>query len=81
MSLIKYIDENILKLDLFKPIEKEEIEVPKEIKLLAEKRWEAKKNKDFATADKIRDELLEKWWKVLDKKEGYELVNSEQWII
>ena len=77
MSLIKYIDENILKLDLFKAIEKKEIEVPEEIKQLAEKRWEAKKNKDFAIADKLRDELLEKWWKVLDKKEGYELVKSE----
>ena len=35
-----------------------------------EKRNEAKKNKDFALADKIRDELLEKGIKLLDTREG-----------
>ena len=34
------------------------------------KRNEAKKNKDFATADKIRDELLEKGIKLVDTREG-----------
>ncbi len=74
LNLIKYIDKNILKLDLFKLLEQTEIEIPEEIKNLAKKRWEAKKNKDFVTADKIRDELLWKWWKMIDGKELYEIV-------
>lgn len=41
-----------------------------------EERKQAKKNKDFATADKIRDELLEKGVKLLDTREGttFELI-------
>jgi len=57
ISLIRYIDENILKLDLFK---KQQIQIPDEIKQLAAKRWEYKKQKDYKNADKIRDLLMEK---------------------
>ena len=41
-----------------------------------EERKEAKANKDFAKADSIRDELLEKGVKLIDSREGttYELV-------
>ena len=45
-------------------------EVDEEIMKKIEKRNEAKKNKDFALADKIRDELLEKGIKLLDTREG-----------
>ena len=71
IALIKYIDENILKLDLFK---KQQIQIPDEIKQLAAKRWEYKKQKDYENADKIRDLLMEKWYKILDKKDGYEIL-------
>lgn len=69
LSLIKYIDDNILKLDLFKKQEQEEI--PEDVKILAEQRWQAKLNKDFETADKLRNEILEKWYKILDSKDSY----------
>lgn len=41
-----------------------------------EKRKEAKKNKDFVTADKIRDELLAKGVKLIDTRDGttFELI-------
>jgi cysteinyl-tRNA synthetase len=71
LSLIKYIDDNILKLDLFKKQEQEEI--PEDVKILAEQRWQAKLNKDFETADKLRNEILEKWYKLLDSKDSYEI--------
>ena len=45
-------------------------EVDEEIMKKIEERNEAKKNKDFALADKIRDELLEKGIKLLDTREG-----------
>ena len=49
----------------------EEVPVPDEIMDIARKRWEAKKAKDFASADKLRNEALEKGWIILDKKDGF----------
>jgi cysteinyl-tRNA synthetase len=57
-----------------KLLEKEEEQkVPEEIKDLAEQRQRARKEKDWAKSDKLRDELVEKGWKILDTKEGYTL--------
>ena len=41
-------------------------------------RAEAKKNKDFLTADKIRDDLLIKGIKLIDTREGtsYEVIRD-----
>ena len=41
---------------------------PENIKELFEKRNESKKNKDFKKADELRDELLEKWYKIIDDR-------------
>jgi len=51
--------------------EKSTVEVPVEIAALAQKRWEAKQNKDWGAADALRNELLEKGWKILDSKDGF----------
>jgi cysteinyl-tRNA synthetase len=49
-------------------------EVPGEIQELARKRAEARKNKDFAASDALRDEIAAKGWEVMDKPGGaYEL--------
>ncbi len=45
-------------------------EIPEEIRELAEKRAEAKKAKDWNTADTIRDTLTQKWWKMIDEAGG-----------
>ncbi len=45
--------------------------VPPEVLELAEKRREARKNKDFATADAIRDRLKELGWVVEDSPDGF----------
>lgn len=55
-----------------------EAEVPHEIAELAQRRWDAKSNKDWATADQIRDELLEAGWLVKDSKEGFTLAKSTE---
>ena len=47
-------------------------EIPPDINELAEKRWQAKQDKDWDAADRLRDELLEKGWKILDRKDGYD---------
>lgn len=49
------------------------IEVPVEMIALAQQRWDAKKSKDFAKADELRQAVEAKGWKILDSKEGFEL--------
>ena len=40
---------------------------------MADQRWQAKQAKDFAGADKLRDELSSKGWLVVDRPDGYSL--------
>jgi len=47
-------------------------EIPPDVNELAERRWQAKQDKDWDAADRLRDELLEKGWKILDRKDGYD---------
>ncbi len=66
---IKKIDE-VFGLKLF---EKEILEIPAEIKSLAQERLNAKKEKDFKRSDELRDKLNSLGWNIKDTKEGYEL--------
>jgi len=75
LSLIKYIDDKIFKLDLFK--EQKKVEIPEDIKQLAKQRWQAKQDKNWNLSDKLRDELLNKWYNILDKKDGYEILTNK----
>lgn len=51
----------------------EKLEAPEEICVLGQKRWEAKNSRDFALADSLRVEIESKGWKVLDRKDGFDL--------
>jgi cysteinyl-tRNA synthetase len=53
-----------------------EFDIPKEILEIAEKRFQAKQNKDWNTADKLRDELSSKGYKVVDSKDSYQVVEA-----
>lgn len=53
--------------------EEKSAEIPEEIVTLAELRWQAKQNKDWASADKYRAEILEKGFVILDAKDGYKI--------
>ncbi len=53
--------------------EDKQVEVPEDIRDLAEKRWQAKQAKAWAQSDALRDELLGKGWEIKDDKEGYQL--------
>lgn len=50
------------------------VEVPGDIRALAEARLEARANKDWAASDELRDQLVSRGWTVKDVKGGYELV-------
>ncbi len=49
------------------------IEVPDEVKVIAEQRWQAKLAKDWATADALRAKLTALGYTVKDAKDGYEI--------
>lgn len=51
----------------------ENINIPEEVKLLAQKRWEAKQNKDFVLSDNIRNEILKLGYNIKDTREGYNI--------
>jgi cysteinyl-tRNA synthetase len=54
-------------------ISKEATEIPADIQALADTRWAARTNKDWATSDKLRDELSAKGWTMKDGKDSFEL--------
>lgn len=68
LKLIKSFDK-VLSLDLIKE-EKLDLDLTNYIQEQIKLRNEAKKNKDFVTADKIRDELLKKKIVLKDTREG-----------
>jgi cysteinyl-tRNA synthetase len=47
--------------------------LPAAIDSMARRRWEAKKARDFATADRLRAELAAAGWSMLDGKDGYKM--------
>ena len=57
--------------------EKIETDIPEEIRILTEKRNEAKKKRDFKSADEIRDEIKQKGYEILDTKDGIQIKKSD----
>ena len=49
---------------------------PAEILALAQQRANAKKNKDWATADALRNQIDAAGWTILDSKDGYKIVKK-----
>ena len=76
LSLLKELEDKVLKVWLFDPVIEESVEVPEEILHLAEARKQAKTDKNYALADQLRAEILEKWWEVKDSKDGFELIKK-----
>ena len=76
MELLKKFD-TVLSLELCDEYTKNET-IDVEIQELIEKRTQAKKNKDYDLADKIRDDLMKKGIKLIDTREGtsYEYIKD-----
>ena len=47
--------------------------IPEEIVSMAEQRAQARKNKDFALADRLRDEIKQKGYEVKDTPDGMKI--------
>lgn len=67
-ELIKKFD-SVLSLDLDKN-DKEDINIPEDIKLILNERKDARKNKNFTKSDELRDKLKELGYIVKDTKDG-----------
>lgn len=52
---------------------KNKTDIPKEVTDLAQQRWQAKKNKNFALADEIRAKITDLGYVVKDTREGFEI--------
>jgi len=53
--------------------EKNTEDIPAEVKAIAEERWTARTNRDWAKSDELRNKLAELGYAVKDSKTGYEL--------
>ena len=51
-------------------------DIPAEVKAVAEERWQARVNKDWAKSDELRAKLAEMGYAVKDSKTGYELMKN-----
>jgi len=56
------------------PAEAEASIIPADIQELAEQRWQAKQNKDWAASDQLRDELTQKGYTIKDTPDGYDVI-------
>ena len=65
-----------LSLDKAQPSEETQEDIPEDIKRIAQERYEAKKRKDFAQADALRNQLTQLGYSVLDSKDGYRIVKN-----
>ncbi len=57
-------------------LEEEVVEVPEDIRVIAEEREVARKEKDFGKSDLLRDKLSKLGWRVKDVGDGYLLENG-----
>ena len=51
-------------------------EAPGEVQQLAHQRWEAKQAKNWGEADRLRDLVAARGWRIKDRKDGFDLVRS-----
>ena len=51
-------------------------EAPEEIRTLADQRWQAKQNRDWTEADRLRAEVAALGWVIKDRKDGYDLARK-----
>ena len=80
LALLKFVDE-LLGLQFIEHAQRlhdlESVSAPQEIEVLAQKRLEAKKSRDFATADALRNEIDNAGWTVMDTADGFKLVKKQ----
>ena len=54
----------------------EKDDIPADVRAIAEERWAARTNRDWAKSDELRAKLAEMGYAVKDSKTGYELIKN-----
>ena len=54
-------------------LKKGQVEIPEEIKELAEERGRARNEKNWSRSDELREDIKERGWTVNDGKDGWKL--------
>lgn len=80
IALIEDFDK-VLSLDIIKNSqriikEKSALEIPQEVKELADQRAQARKDKDFALADRLRDKIAELGFNIKETRQGTEITKK-----
>ena len=75
IEIIQKYDQ-ILSLNLldFSDFPELQIEIPDEVKELAQQRWEFRSNKNFAESDRLRKVIQEKGFDIKDSKDKFEVI-------
>ena len=80
LALVKFVDD-LLGLEFLSHANKlhdlESESAPTNIQELAQKRLEAKKNRDFATADNLRNKIDSLGWTIKDTVDGFQLIKKQ----
>ena len=80
LALFEFVDE-LLGLQFMERATKlhelESVVAPVEVQQLAQQRLEAKKSRDFATADSLRNQIDASGWTVMDTPDGFKLVKKQ----
>ena len=80
LALVKFVDD-LLGLEFLSHANKlhdlESESAPTNIQELAQKRLEAKKNRDFATADDLRNQIDSFGWTIKDTVDGFQLIKKQ----
>ena len=71
--MVEKLAGDILGLNLYVEKTEEKQSIPENITKLAELRWQAKLNKNWADADKFRNEITELGYIIIDTKDGYKI--------
>ena len=51
-------------------------DIPEEITTLAQERWQAKKERNFAKADELREKISNLGYEIKDTREGFEIIKK-----
>ena len=72
--LLKF--DTVLALKIDEPMKTKIAKIPQEVIILAEKRQQARKNKNWQESDELRNAIKQKGYTVKDGKEGYEIIKN-----
>jgi cysteinyl-tRNA synthetase len=73
ISILYWLENNFFKVWFFDIVQEEKIIIPQEIIAFAQQRIQAKKDKNYALADELRNKVKDMWYEIRDTKDWFEI--------